>query len=104
MICRDNCEFMVFVCVSVMIRNVVATAPEIQNAKAMLALGGEMSDDAIARNLRLVHISLETDVACGVVCVPFRGIGLQLFVSGARFLRGPCTTGQLVGRIGDDTF
>ena len=54
----------------------------------MLALIGKMGDDAIARNFGLV-ITFETDVACIMVCVPFRRIGLELFVGGGRFLRGP---------------
>ena len=87
-----------------MLCDIITTTPEIQNTKAMLALIGEMGDNAITRDLRLVGVALKTDVACGVICVPFGGIGLKLFVSGARFLRGPCTTGQLVWRIGYDAF
>ena len=69
----------------------------------MLALIAEMGDDAIARNLGLIHISLETDVTGGMIRVPFGGIGLQLFMGGRRFLYGPCTTGEFVGGVGDDT-
>ncbi len=70
----------------------------------MLALVAEMGDDAIAWDLRLVGVALETDVTGGVIRAPFGGIGLQLFVSGGRFLRSPRTTGEFIGRIGDDAF
>ena len=93
-----------FLFIGVMACDVVATASEIQNAKAMLAFIAEMIDDAIARDLRLVYISLETDVTGGMIRVPFGGIGLQLFVGGGRFLRSPRTTGEFIGRIGDDAF
>ena len=95
---------MVFVRMSVMLRDVVTTASEIQNTKAMLAFVGEMGDDAIARDLRLVGVALKADVTGGVIRVPFGGIGLELFVGGRRFLRGPRPTGEFVGRVGDDTF
>ena len=94
---------MVFVCVSVMMCDVIATAPEVKNTKAMLALICEMGDDTIARDLGLVGVALETDIAGGVIGVPFGGVGLQFFVGGGGFLRGPRTTGQLVFGIGDDT-
>ena len=80
-------ELMVFVRVRVMLCDIIATATQVKNTKAMLAFVGDMGDDAITRDLRLVGISLKTDVACGVICVPFGGVGPQFFVSGARFLR-----------------
>ena len=97
-------ELMAFVCVSVMLCDIIATTTQVKNTKTMLAFVGEMGDDAITRDLRLVGIALKTDVACGVVCVPFGGVGPQFFVGGGGFLRRPCTTGEFVGGVGDDTF
>jgi hypothetical protein len=98
MVVSLDCEFLF---IGVMLRDIVSSTTQVKNTKTMLALIAEMSDDAIAWNLRLV-ITLETDVTGGMIRVPFGGIGLQLFVSGRRFLRSPRTTGQLVLRVGYD--
>ena len=80
-------ELMVFVRVRVMLCDIIATTTQVENTKAMLALIGEMGDDAITRDLGLVGVALKTDVACGVICVPFCGVGPQFFVGGGGFLR-----------------
>ncbi len=87
-----------------MLCDIIATTPQVENTKAMLAFLGEMGDDAITRDLRLVGIAPKTDVASGVICVPFRGVRPQLFVGGGGFLRGPRTTGEFVGGVGYDAF
>lgn len=80
MVVALDCELMVFVCVGVMLCDIVATTPEIQNTKAMLALIGEMGDDAIARNLGLVGVALKTDITSVMIRVPFGWNELELFV------------------------
>ena len=104
MVVSLDCEFVFFVGIREMPRDIIASASEVKNTKAMLAFVGEMDDRTISWNLGLVGITLKTVITSVVIRQPFGGIGLQFFVGGTRFLCRPRTTNEFVGGVGNDAF